>query len=186
MTKDVIMRNSCIKNKQNYYSSYCQNQKICIDKCSPLHRQECAKVHYMDDLLLKKDIPEMCTVVDRWRKIRKKDPEDKDYPAMMVSCCVSPSNSSLKIYTKHSCKPLKKFYKNTSLITEMELLGKIGKGSKICANPVGQCAEQHAAEMLLRDNPTYPIKKILFSTAFRPRTNEAFDYCDNCIKIFNI
>lgn len=62
-------------------------------------------------------------------------------------------------------------------------------------HPIGQCAEQHAANELLFDmqktNQDYynqlDIKRnIYFSKAIRPATGEVFEYCDNCKQLFNL
>ena len=108
-----------------------------------------------------------------------------DYPAMMVSCCRSDLESPLEIFTAYSESPQIAGY-TSKLKKDLDKLGNLGTISQLCKNPIGQCAEQHAAEKLLQKRKNYIVKNILFSTAFRPRTSEIFDYCENCINIFNL
>ncbi len=76
-------------------------------------------------------------------------------------------------------------YKNNKYLLEIEtILGEIGRQVDGCKNPVGRCAEQHAAKLLLDEHPLWGRKDVLFSSAFRPRTDEIIPYCANCKKLF--
>lgn len=166
----------CIANKNGNYpwgASQCK-------KCSSTHQKKCMKVEYMDRYLLSIEIPEMCKKVLKTTKGRV-----NDYPAMMVSCCRSDIENPLEIFTAHSESPSVAEY-TSKLKNHLAKMGQLGTIIPSCKNPIGQCAEQHAAEILLQKRKSYIVKNILFSTAFRPRTSEIFDYCDNCIKIFNL
>ena len=152
---------------------------------------------YLDLHLLMFDIPNLCDSVLRFRRIRKiykKNAKDshQDYPAIASRCCMKnfpyQMAGSFKSYyarTKHASI---RFYKNGSLIQKMNALGGIGQYDKngVCKHKIGSCAEQHAAELLLRDNPTCNLNNILFSTPIRPRTNEPRAYCNHCVTIFNL
>jgi len=160
---------------------------------------------YMDLQLLLFDIPPICDAVLRFRKIRKiKHPttkdKDKDYPAMVSRCCEKdyiyqygkPFESffSRTIQVTGKKNPPQKYfrmqYRNVDLINAMNNLGGVGGKNAFCKNIVGRCAEQMAAELLLRKNPRCQLNQILFSTPIRPRTNEPRAYCENCIKLFRL
>lgn len=154
---------------------------------------------YMDLHLMLFDIPPLCEAVLEYRRKRKvkrpkvKDDKD-DYPAMVSRCCVKDfkyiPSKPFKSYYEKAKKPDPRFlwYKNNELITAMNNLGGIGKTSKFgtCTFPIGNCAEQRAAERLLRDNASCKLNHILFSTPIRPRTNEPKAYCENCKKLFTL
>jgi len=153
---------------------------------------------YMDLQLLLFDIPNLCDSVIRLRKIRKtKNPKskykDQDYPAIVSRCCekefvycVSKPFNSFYARTKSAKNP--NAYRNMQLISAMNALGGIGKHPVAggCNNKIGSCAEQHAAELLLRKNPSCKLDKIFFSNPIRPRTNEPRTFCDNCVKLFKL
>ena len=63
------------------------------------------------------------------------------------------------------------------------------KEASLCIHPLGQCAEQHAANSLLQqDGAAYlNIKKdIFFSKSVRPLNMKEFPPCDNCKKLFDL
>lgn len=167
----------CIASKNGNYPFLTPQCK----KCSATHQKECMKVEYMDRYLLSIEIPQKCDEVLRTTKGRV-----KDYPAMVASCCRNDIATPLEIFTAYSESPQIAGY-TSKLTKDLAKIGKLGTTMvQTCRNPIGQCAEQHAAEKLLQKRKRFIVKNILFSTAFRPRTSEAFDYCDNCIKIFNL
>lgn len=85
-----------------------------------------------------------------------------------------------------SCKPQYKEYNDTpKLENKLKSLGKIGKQRAGVKNPIGACAEPHAAHKVLKHfGPRMSLNQVVFSTALRPRTMEKVDYCQNCIDTF--
>lgn len=149
-------------------------------KCSTKHQVDCMKIEFMDSFLISVIIPQKCQEV-----LKNTKGNVSDYPAMVVSCCKKDREQTINVITKFSESPRKAKYTGY-FKKKLEKLGPIGSIGKLCKNPIGQCAEQHAAETFFKKNKKNHIKDILFSTPFRPRTSEAFDYCENCIKIFNL
>lgn len=64
------------------------------------------------------------------------------------------------------------------LEVSLKRLGRIG------THLIGTCAEQHAANIYMKNVPENNIGNLYFSKAFRPRTKEQIAYCDNCKLIF--
>ena len=116
----------------------------------------------------------------------------KDYPAAVVLCCISNDKYNglrkPKFYFGESGEPFESStYKNNRFLNEIiNILGDIGGKSQVtsCSNLVGRCAEQHAAKLLLDKYSQCSRKDIVFSSAFRPRTDEVIPYCANCKKLF--
>lgn len=89
-------------------------------------------------------------------------------------------------------------YKRTSMLSTMEADFYHGQRIKdvdafkkvsLCIHPLGQCAEQHAANDLLQKKRIayLDIKKdIFFSKAVRPVNMIEFPPCDNCKKLFDL
>ncbi len=70
---------------------------------------------------------------------------------------------------------------------ELLKLGPIGHSSKVCNNKIGSCCEVHVTIDLIQKHPiknTVPLKKIEFTRARRPRTNQYIKRCPNCVNIF--
>lgn len=113
----------------------------------------------------------------------------KDYPAVVVQCCVS--DDLLKgrrrplFYFGHSGSK-NKIASNPTMKERLDKLRKNKDHSNLSKNPIGNCAEQHAAAELLENHPSCGIEQIVFSSAFRPRTDEMVRYCGNCKIIFNL
>ena len=63
-------------------------------------------------------------------------------------------------------------------------LGEKHPKSTSCDNIIGNCAEQHVVDSLLKDFPRIKIGDIQFSRAIRPRTGEIRPYCENCCRLF--
>ncbi len=65
-------------------------------------------------------------------------------------------------------------------------LGVIGKRPQLDGKryPIGNCAEQHAASIYMKQFGINDLNELFFCKAMRPRTKEVFDYCDNCKDIF--
>ena len=49
---------------------------------------------------------------------------------------------------------------------------------------IGNCAEQHAANIYMKDFKENNLGNLYFSKAMRPRTKQIFEYCDNCKDTF--
>lgn len=121
------------------------------------------------------------------------------YPAMVASC--TDLNQSMYC-DSFARKPIIKEYCLTKMMDEMmntfPFVYAVSDELKRLSHhkhPIGQCAEQHAANELLfcikyRNVPFYnqiQVKKdIYFSKAIRPSTGEEFDYCQNCKDLFDL
>ena len=116
--------------------------------------------------------------------IKKKKIKIKDWPAAVSSCCFE----GREIYHDISKVPTNvKFDKR--IYKQFNNLGGIKEGHvKGCNNQLGRCAEQRAANKLLKENhqkfKRRNIKDINFSTAYRPRTMGVVPMCENCKFIF--
>jgi hypothetical protein len=70
------------------------------------------------------------------------------------------------------------------LLTKLKILGTLAwKRNK---NYLGNCAEVHASNKVLKQNNIVQLDQIVFSLAYRPRTLQVIDYCQNCLDTFNI
>ncbi|MFR1249281.1 MAG: hypothetical protein ACLSFE_09900 [Christensenellales bacterium] len=67
---------------------------------------------------------------------------------------------------------------------KLKTLGVLGQ--KRGKNYLGNCAEVHAANKVLLQNDIVAIKQLTFSNAYRPRTLQRIDYCQNCLDTFQI
>lgn len=125
----------------------------------------------------------------------KFDDEREAYPAMAVACrkhgdwiierdytgtsdCGNPSTVLVAKNTdaKNFCEKLSSALTNRTQ-------SQIGKKTASCNNPVGHCAEPHAAnKVMVRTN--CDVDDLEFSLAVRPRTLVAHDYCNNCKTVF--
>lgn len=123
------------------------------------------------------------------------------YPAMVASCC---DDRGMMTRRGFAHKSTAAEYRLTGMINEME--SDFNNGQPItewnsfrnkrtpAGYPLGQCAEQHAANELIfceiwdnRINRMLNMKKeIYFSIAVRPSTGEVFDYCCNCKRLFDL
>lgn len=120
--------------------------------------------------------------------------EYKYYPTMV---CVCTDDNHQLLGEDYSRKPCLKEYNETQMLAEM--------GKQFCPNgklpglddlktyslqgySIGQCAEQHAANELLKGLGCQKIIKedILFGKAVRCVTGEEWPYCKNCQALFNI
>lgn len=94
----------------------------------------------------------------------------------------------------HSGEARKNSFSKTELNVYLKdkLGNDLGKRSNVkgCGYPIGNCAEDHAANNLLRKNAKKAtdknINKIKFSKAYYTRTGVSLEYCDNCTTAFNI
>lgn len=117
------------------------------------------------------------------------NPRIKDYPAMVVVCAdnINPQNVCYGESAEPSCRTYRPSFEHELVKI---LKNGIKKTSPVtgCKNPIGQCAEQHAANKLTTTYklPIFQIKSFLFSSARRPRTGEKKTYCANCKLLFNL
>lgn len=111
-----------------------------------------------------------------------KYPSKRDYPAMASACCFCCMGY---IAVDHSKSPQSASF-HPVLRNKLMILGEIGQKSLStkCENIIGNCAEVHAANKLLRSNKYYKLKDIYFSVAMRPRTLEESLPCENCKATF--
>ncbi len=156
-------------------------------------------ITYMDLMLLYEDKPRIIKSISRLREIReimrqkgvknvKKDKDEHDYPAMICRCCSTKciENKSMFVsYYGHAKSNNKKFYRNAQLVKKMDEIGGVGKHNSSCKYPVGQCAEQHAAQFLL-NKEMCSLNEIIYSTPIRPRDNSTHDHCNNCKHILGL
>lgn len=80
-------------------------------------------------------------------------------------------------------------YKNADLMEAMDtkLGGAPEENSKLfCNNPIGHCAEVHAANSFLFYEPKTALKSFRFSIAYLIRFGEPRSYCMNCIELFDL
>lgn len=157
---------------------------------------------YMDLKLFFEDKPRIIEDIYLIRKIRasmraqnkpnvKVDKDKRDYPSIICRCCDINDVNKMDVqrsYSGRSRDKNNKFYQNNALLNQMQLLGGVGCNGDYngCRNPVGQCAEQHAAQWLLREKPNCRLEQIVYSNSFRPRDNSFHEYCEKCKKILDI
>ena len=107
--------------------------------------------------------------------------KQRDLPSVVVSCKMNGGNN--RIYNGESSKPILGMYE-PQLEIALTRLGGVGQHSRNgCPYTIGNCAEPHAANKLLKDN-CVGLDQILFSTALRPRTRQVIPYCANCRAVF--
>lgn len=110
----------------------------------------------------------------------------KIFPAVVASCCSRYRNE--KIYTDVSKDERNRYYDHR-LVDKIKQVGKIGhRPERIihCEYRLGHCAEQHAANDLLREQRCTNLNEIYFGRAIRPRTGQYMAPCENCKYIFPI
>lgn len=112
------------------------------------------------------------------------------YPAMVAVCTDDKQRFSPRSYS-HRAEVGE--YELTSMLSEMEkrfgVIQSRNDFRKLSKErfPIGQCAEQHAAnELLLYCHPINIKRDVFFSKAVRPSTGEVFPYCKNCKKLFDL
>lgn len=129
----------------------------------------------------------VCNRVQADRKKQHKKYSIYDYPSCVVACCTV--DNPVEIDVSKSSRPIiGKTYKVPILLKALMSLGAIGKKSSVtkCKNPIGQCAEQHVAELVLNKQSKCNLASLRFSKAIRPRTKAVIEYCDNCKYIFKL
>ena len=73
-------------------------------------------------------------------------------------------------------------------VLERQLL-KLGSIGQSCSKDgwrfvIGNCAEQHAANIFMKQCGENKLKNLYFSKPMRPRTKQTRPYCDNCKDTF--
>lgn len=106
---------------------------------------------------------------------RRRSPRIWDYPAVVVSCKMN--NGDKRICNGKSSKPTSGMYEPLLEIA-LTRLGGVGQHSRNgCPYTIGNCAEPHAANKLLKNTAAaVGLEQILFSTALRPRTRQVIPY----------
>ena len=108
-------------------------------------------------------------------------PRIKDYPAAVASCSVIGHNVHKEDYSR-SCI---NYQYHQPVLGALRDLGKIGGHSPFCHNLIGNCAEPHAANQLLKELHFIPsIESFVFGDTIRPRTMQVLPYCNNCKQTF--
>lgn len=116
------------------------------------------------------------------RKVKRKPRLVWDYPAVVSVCCWDKHRN--KPYRGYSHSAYSNSYTSKILKSKLEELGSIGRRNSKYENPIGQCAEPHAAQKMLNKMNCKDLKDILFSTAKRPRTLEEIPPCGICKYVF--
>lgn len=110
----------------------------------------------------------------------------RDYPAAIVSCADAWANYVSAETGRSGKVDRDSYYMAPKLETALRILGDIGSIRTVCRNPIGACAEPHAARAVMMKNPATEINDLVFSYAYRPRTKTVLRYCRNCTDVFNI
>ena len=119
------------------------------------------------------------------RKERELIKKENRHLSRVVSTCALNSH-----ITWDKSRSIEKGEYCQGMIRRFKKIGGLGNKSILngCENYVGCCAEQHAANALVKKNYSYLrlLKKIQFSDARRARTLEIIKPCKNCKSLFNI
>ena len=117
------------------------------------------------------------------------------YPAMVSVCTDALQRFNTEGYAD---SPDAAEYAKTSLLGTMENDFNGGGNIKskdtfkkisLCIHPLGQCAEQHAANELLQVKGAENLdikQEVFFSKAIRPATLKDYPPCANCQKLFDL
>ncbi len=105
-----------------------------------------------------------------------------DYPKVAAICHDRGCNVKRSSYSHH---PVESEF-HVVLKRKLMKLGTIGKG---CKKPgdryvIGNCAEQHAANLYMKECGENNLSNLYFTKALRPRTKQERAYCDNCKDTF--
>lgn len=105
-----------------------------------------------------------------------------DYPAMAAICH---DNGCYQKRGSYSHFPQKDEY-HPVLARQLSILGVIGEHSRLPGKRyvIGNCAEQHAANIYMKQCGEDDLNNLYFSKAMRPRTKQVYEYCDNCKDTF--
>ena len=138
---------------------------------------------------------DLAATVDTWcedirkevKRVREKTGINNgiyDYPAAAVVASdnlltYSGRGRSSAVYSSNEYHNVPKLEK------KLKSLGRIGKKRNGCKNTIGACAEPHAAQKVMKHfGKQMSLNRVVFSTAYRPRTMEVVDYCKNCTDTF--
>lgn len=105
-----------------------------------------------------------------------------DYPAMAAICHNRVCNVKRSSYSHY---PKKNEFHPVLEVKLLEL-GRIGEHSKKLGKRyiIGNCAEQHAANIFMKEYNESNLNNLFFSKVMRPRTKQVFEFCDNCKDTF--
>ena len=73
---------------------------------------------------------------------------------------------------------------DTRLKKKLLTLGKLAQKRK--GNYLGNCAEVHASDKVLKQHHKVRVDQISFTKAYRCRTLQTIPYCANCLDTFNV
>lgn len=120
--------------------------------------------------------------IQAYIKANGKKPNSEHFPSMTVAC----EYKGLICCRDSSKNPQAIFY-NDRLCNRLEtmLLGHIGEKSGPQNFRIGGCAEQIAANSMMRIVEVPNIPDMSFTEAFQPRTLKMRDWCRNCHIIFD-
>ncbi len=97
-----------------------------------------------------------------------------DYPAVAAICHNNACNTKRGSFSHYP----KEDGWHPVLKSALEQIEPIGK------KLIGNCAEQHAANIYMNQLKENSLNELYFSIARRPRTKEEVPYCVNCTKTF--
>lgn len=131
----------------------------------------------------------ICQKIKRGRKLVR-GKVDNDYPAVVVSCMMK-GGQNIEYGRSFVCNVLPQRINANQfedvLKNRLLQLGTLNEPTKSCKNKLGYCAENHAANKLIKnmvEKSKVNFDNIIFSIALRPRTLEPQAYCSNCQKVF--
>lgn len=124
----------------------------------------------------------MNTHIQTVRNNRKTGTWYWDYPAMAAICH---DNGCYEKRASYSHYPQKGEFHHV-LAQKLQQLGNIGDKNSLPGRRyiIGNCAEQHAANIFMKQLKENDLGNLYFSEAMRPRTKQIFEYCDNCRDTF--
>lgn len=137
----------------------------------------------LNNNVVKEAVKEKIRVEEAFRKLRRA-PRKKDYSQV---CSVTTDYIFPKLFTDFSGRLRPDTVAPVILDLFRNLLnGDIGTTSPVTnsKNPIGRCAEQHAANILMKKAPVHAVPDIQFSICVRSRTLEWLPYCQNCRILF--
>lgn len=107
--------------------------------------------------------------------------ELRDYlPSVMIGC---ECNSTTEIGESGAKLKEKDFH--PLLRNKLLELGSIGNIIERCKNPIGNCAEDDAANKVLKnDSSITNLHQLAFTMPLRPRTFSLIPTCENCEYVF--
>lgn len=135
------------------------------------------KIDHLADL--KKDVLKRSFRVKRLKDIKViAGCLDSKNPARCAIKCNCPEKTEEEL-EKYYIDPLK---------TALKKLGKLGEKPNKTRNYLGNCAEQRACNTILTQDMRHPIplKRINYTRAYRVRTAQVKDYCENCIDVLGV